>query len=189
MARFSLSLLFALTVATRAWAQTAPSERQGDFRLSWIDVGAGLTSVVFLGEGGAFTGTVQTRVNLFRSLAVGLAIHSPGAEGFYDVHLRLTSEPLGRVSGFFTMGGLGAFQTTRVREFRNTLPTGDVIVYPAHRYGRITKPVAATFGGGAQLQVTDRVTVDLGGEAWLGQGLAVAMRTALVIGVGPGRYR
>jgi len=184
---FSLILLVAL--ASRAFAQSTEPLTTKGLRLSWIEVGGGLTTPIFPGEGTALTGTVQARVNLFSSLAVELSTHSPGSAGFYDLHMRLTGKPVGSASGFFTMGGLGVFETRHVREFRNTLPTGDVIVYPAHRYSRVTRPFAMTFGGGARFELSDRVTADLGGELWVGAGtaLAFAMRTALMVGIGPRR--
>jgi hypothetical protein len=182
---FSLILLLALASPVLAQDPVPPTTKA--FRLSWIEFGGGFTPVIFLGEGMALTGTVQARVNLFSALAVELSTHSPGSEGFYDIHMRVNGKSAGPASGFFTMGGLGAFETRRVPEFRNTLPTGDVIVYPAHRYSRITKPWAMTLGGGARVRLHERVAVEVGGEAWWAGGVAFAMRTALMVGIGPRR--
>jgi hypothetical protein len=184
---FSLILLLALAAPAFAQAPAPPAAKA--FRLSWIEVGGGLTAPIFPGEGTALTGTVQARVNFFAALALELSTHSPGSEGFYDIHMRLTGKRAGPASGFFTVGGLGVFETRHVAEFRNTLPTGDVVVYPAHRYSRITKPFAMTFGGGARFELSDRVTADVGGEVWVGEGtaFAFAMRTAVMVWIGPRR--
>lgn len=180
---FSLILLLAL--ASPVFAQGTEPDHM---RARLVELGGGLTMAVFPGEGGGFTPTAQARINVIRSLAVELSTHWwDGSGGVYDLRLRVAPGEGGLASPYFTIGGLGSFQSRYVREIRTTLPTGDVIVYPAHRHGRITRPFATTFGGGTRIHLFSRTSVDAGGEMWLADGLAFALRTTFMIGIGPRR--
>jgi hypothetical protein len=183
-----LGLVLLLVFGLTASAQTRSVANDSINRPRLVGVGGGLTSLFFPGEGTEHTGTFETRVNVFRAIAGGLAIHSHGLEGFYDLHVRVTGKAVRGVAGFFKIGGVGSYETRYQRERRTTLPTGEVVIYPAHREGKIQRPIAASVGGGAVFGATDRISVDVGGEAWLNpRGLVFTLRMALVVGVGPRR--
>jgi hypothetical protein len=178
-------VLVCVSMATPVLAQSN-TPRDVPLRRSWVEVGGGVTGAIFLGEGVRAFPNVQARVNLLPSASAELATHflSGVGSGFYDLRARFGKARATPVSPYFTLGGLGFFEIRSRREFQNRLPTGDVVVHPAYTSHRLSAPMALTVGGGTSV-LMGRLSFEVGGEAWVsGDGVALSMRTALVVGVG-----
>jgi hypothetical protein len=182
-------VLVYVAVATPVLAQTTTA-REAPVRRSLVEVGGGVNGAIFLGEGVTAFPNVQARVNLLPSASAEVATHFlPGAfGGFYDVRGRFGRTKTAPVSPYFTVGGLGLFEIQSRRQFQNRLPTGDVVVHPAYTSHRLSAPMALTVGGGTSVLMGRRLSFEVGGEAWVSDdGVALSMRTTIVVGVGPKR--
>ena len=184
MVRNPTVLVMLLALAAPAFAQSAtlePVSRPGRLAL-----GGGLNVVLVPGEGSGIFPFAQARVRVIDAVAVDLATHFyRGLEGFYQFRVRATPSRSTRVAvPYVTIGGVGTFLSHHVDERRTTLPTGDVVIYPAFRHNRLSKPFAFTGGGGAGVRLPGDLTLDMGAEAWVDPhegGLLISMQTSLVV--------
>jgi hypothetical protein len=152
--RRSIGAILILASATAAAARPASAQS--------LEAGAGITTV--------FAGTaasLQVRVNLAHHFSIDFvplfAFDSHGVDGAYFLQLRHTSgNASGRVQLYERFGGLGAFEIKRVPERRETLATGDTLVYPSHTAHSFELPVAPVAGAGLRIQLIPKVFLETG---------------------------
>jgi hypothetical protein len=148
-------------------------------------MGGGLKVALIPGEGGGFFPIAQVRVHIGKGVSAELAAHfGRGLYGFYELRVRSTPPQWsGRVAPFVTVGGIGSFESYRIPERRTTTPTGDVVIYPASRYGRVTRPFALAGGGGATFHLPAGLSIDAGGELWFSgeDGILLSFQTSVIV--------
>lgn len=192
MSRTPHALCLLLLLAARASAQPAvPAPRTHD--LTWIAVGAGGGIGVVLGEGVEAWPAIQVRVNMASRVAAEIVtdvlVSQSGLAGLYELQVHFAARPPDRrLTPFFTVGALGYFETRRIPERRSTLPTGDLVVYPARRLSELSRPFGFIGGGGVRVRMTRRSSFESGAELWLMEGgPVIAFNTGVVVSLGPRR--
>jgi hypothetical protein len=186
-----LGLCLLSTIGRPAWAQdpTPPRASRG----AWVEIGGGVAWLAAPGDSGWFPST-QLRVNVTPRLSADLRTDwfvgrgVPGFHGFYVLEVRqLLEKPIGGVVPFVSGGVAGEFESRFIQERRFTLPTGDVVVNAARRYNQISRPFAATLGGGARLRVARHLFVEPAAHIWLARdGVAAALNAGIMVALGGG---
>src|SRR5436190_20781077 len=159
------ALLISLALVRPGWAQT-PAR---------VEIGGGVGIAGAFGVGGGpASPTLSARVNITRRLGLEVATDlfpsSPGLTGLYRLQAHhAVGRALGLVTAFVSYGALGTFESRHQPERRQLIrETGDTVIYPAHRYGRISRPYAVIGGGGARVKLATHLVFETGGDLWFG---------------------
>jgi hypothetical protein len=187
----SLLCLF-LSWAAPALAQSAGAEK-ARHDLGWFGLGGGFGGAFIVEDGVIGWPIVQARVNVTPRIATEVTadfmVGATGLAGVYQLQAHFAADPPERpVTPFFTVGTIGYFETRRVPERRSTLPTGDKVVRPAHRYSELSHPFGFGGGGGVRARLARRVWLESGAQLWFMEGGPVlTFNVSTIVSLGPRR--
>lgn len=191
MTRVWLPLLVVILIGAPAHAQLLGTGASDDVR--WLSVGGGVLVAVLPGEGAAIVPSALLRVNITSKLATEVVADftagSSGLAGLYQLQAHYTlGSPRQRVAPFLTIGTVGGFVNRRVRERRQPLPTGDVVVRPGYRDARLSAPFGGQAGAGVRVRMTPLVSLEAGGQFVTAEGGGfLGFNVGVVVPVGPHR--
>jgi hypothetical protein len=119
--------------------------------------------------------SLQARVNLAPRTAVEVGTDfflpgriSDGLEGMYRLQVRqLLGDGRRQLTPYVTGGIVGDFKYRAYPESGGTLPTGDTIVFPAHKEGWISSPLGIAGGGGVRARLAKHLFAEAGAQLWV----------------------
>ena len=187
-------VIVGLALATAASAQTTGTVERETGPTKWFEVGGGF------GMGMSYVPqpfpSLQARLNVAPRTAVEVGTDfflpgrtSEGLEGIYRLQVQqLLGDPRRQTVPFVTGGLVGDFRHRSIPEYRSVLPTGDTVVRPAYKEGRIREPFAGAAGGGIRTRLADHVFFEAGAQLWMAHGCAMAAANAgVTVQFGPRR--
>lgn len=190
-----------LTLLALAGALVASPARGQDLSPPRLEIGGNIIGVVpiFFEDGPAVFGGAGPRVtlNLTPRLAVDLLAEvigpaeSSGQYALYQTQLALPirRSPDGKRTLSFTVGAAGSAWYRHAPEFRSPRLDGSMVVSPAYRTFRVSRPNTVAIGVARQEVVGRHVSTCFALQTYLGSLAGFALRASAGVSFGVGGYR
>ena len=190
-----------LTLLALAGGLVASPARGQDLSPPHFEIGGNVIGVVpiLFEDAPAVLGGAGPRLtlNLTPRLAIDLLaevigpVESSGQYALYQTQLALPirRSPDGKRTLSFTVGAAGSAWYRHAPEFRSPRLDGSMVVYPAYRTFRVSRPNTVAIGVARQEMVGRRISTCFALQTYLGSLAGFALRASAGVSFGVGGYR